>query len=254
MIVNSDQLVTCRAPFCHNSRRSPLNGNPSKSGLYTTHLSGIPIIVKDGLTHIQAKILAVLRRGLELGAPAPTYRELCTEFGWSSTATARDHLRALARKGYIKQATKRAHRNLRLCEEHPAKAQVPIVGRVLAGIPVTSEENVEGRLSVPTEWIGRGTYFALRVAGDSMRDCGILEGDYVVVRQRPTAADGDIVVALLDDETTVKRFRTHGTHATLVAENPRYPPIRVRTESARIQGIVVGLLRRIVRNANSLAT
>ncbi len=210
----------------------------------------------EKLTAIQAHVLEAVRRRVDRGVPVPTYRELCAEFGWGSTGTARDHIRALQRKGYVELAG--GHRQLRLCAEHAPVARVPLVGRVVAGVPVTAEENVEQRIPVPAEWTGRGTHFALRVAGDSMRDAGILDGDQVVVRQQPMANDGDIVVATLDGETTLKRLRVRGQRRTLVAENPRFRAIEIRTESAIIQGVVVGLLRayhaRAVARPHAIAT
>jgi SOS regulatory protein LexA len=131
-----------------------------------------------------------------------------------------------------------------LLEERPAVARIPLLGRVVAGVPVTSEENVERRIPVPAEWTRHGTYFALRVAGDSMRDAGILAGDQVIIRKQSTASDGDLVVATLEGETTLKRLQLRGSRATLVAENPHYRKIDVRTESAIIQGVVVGLMRK----------
>jgi repressor LexA len=195
----------------------------------------------DKLTPTQAQVLIAVRRRVDCGEPAPTYRDLCAEFGWASTGTVRDHLRALARKGYLTLAGGR--RQLRLCEEHVPVTRVPLVGRVVAGAPVASEEHVERSVPVPSEWTRRGTHFALRVAGDSMRGAGILDGDEVIVRQQSTAEDGDIVVATIDGETTLKRLRIHGRRASLVAENPRFKPIEIRTVSAVLQGIVVGLLR-----------
>jgi repressor LexA len=197
--------------------------------------------VDDKLTRIQAKVLGAVRRRADSGEPAPTYRDLCAEFGWASTGTARDHLRALARKGYVKLAG--GHRQLRLCEERLPVTRVPLVGRVVAGVPVTSEENIEQHVPVPAEWVGRGTHFALRVAGDSMQGAGILDGDQVVVRKQSTAGDGDIVVATIDGETTLKRLQIRRGRTDLIAENPSFKPIAIRTESAVIQGIVVGLMR-----------
>jgi repressor LexA len=199
--------------------------------------------VQEPLTDKQAAVLDFLRRRADRGEPPPTNREICTEFGWSSTRSARDHLRALARKHYVELSGGRSHRRVRLLEEPAAVARVPVVGRVVAGVPVEAVENVEGCLPVPAEWIGEGTYFAVRVEGDSMKDAGIFEGDVVVARKQATAEDGDIVVAMLDGETTLKRVRQHRRCATLVAENRRYRSIRVRTESAEIQGVVVGLMR-----------
>jgi repressor LexA len=193
------------------------------------------------LTPIQAKVLDAVRRRADRGQPPPTYRELCAEFGWGSTGTARDHLQALARKGYLELSG--GHRSVRLREERPALTRVPLVGRVVAGVPVTSEEHAEAMIAVPAQWTARGSYFALRVSGDSMRDAGILDGDEAVVRRQATAKDDDIVVATLDGETTLKRLQLRGSRARLVAENPRYRPIDIRTESAIIHGVVVGLMR-----------
>lgn len=195
------------------------------------------------LTTTQKQVLDALRRRIDNGEPAPTYRDLCAEFGWSSTGTARDHLKALARKGYIGLSAGSGHRGVHLIEERAPLTRVPLSGRVKAGVPVLSEENVEGHILVPAEWIRAGTYFALTVAGDSMKDAGVLEGDRVVVRNQNTANDGDIVVATIDGESTLKRFRLRGSRVTLIAENSRYRPIDVRTESAVIHGVVVGLMR-----------
>lgn len=195
----------------------------------------------DPLTLAQQRVLEALRRRADHGESAPTYRELCAEFGWASTGTVRDHLRALARKGYVNLGG--GHRQLRLRENRPAVVHVPLVGRVVAGVPVVSDQNVEQRVPVPAEWTRRGAVFALRVTGDSMRDAGIFEGDQVIVRQQSDANDGDIVVATIDGETTLKRLRRNGKRTTLVAENSRYRAIEVRTESEVVQGVVVGLMR-----------
>jgi repressor LexA len=198
--------------------------------------------MNDRPTAVQARVLESIQQRLDQGAPTPTYRELCKEFGWSSTGTVRDHLKALARKGYVELSGPR-HRQIRLRGEAPISAAIPVVGRVIAGVPVLAEENIEGRIPVPAAWTGRGLHFALRVSGDSMNGAGILEGDYVVVRQQPTAQDGEVVVATVDGETTLKRLRHRGKRVALVAENSRYRPIYVRTEAAVIQGVVIGLLR-----------
>ena len=195
----------------------------------------------EELTTIQVRVLGALRRRADKGEPSPTYRELCAEFNWASTGTVRDHLRALVRKGYLELTGR--HRQLRLCEERPSVARVPLVGRAVAGVPVNSDENIEQRIPVPAEWTRKGTFFAVRVAGDSMRDAGILEGDQVIVRQRSVAADGDVVIATLGGETTIKRLRIDGSRVMLVAENPQYRSIEVRAEEAIIQGVVVGLMR-----------
>jgi repressor LexA len=199
-------------------------------------------VVQEPLTEKQAAVLDFLRRRADLGEPPPTNQEICDEFRWSSTRAARDHLRRLERKGYV-ELSGRGHRRVRLRDEPTPVVRVPLVGRIVAGVPVESVQNVEGRVPVPAEWIGDGTYFAVRVKGDSMKDAGVLEGDLVVARRQPSAEDGDIVVAILDGESTLKRLRRRGKSATLVAENRRYRSIPVRTESAEIQGVVVGLMR-----------
>ena len=198
--------------------------------------------MQEPLTEKQAAVLEFLRRRADRGEPPPTNQEICDEFKWSSTRAARDHLRRLERKGYV-ELSGRGHRRVRVRDEPTPVARVPLVGRIVAGVPVESVQDVEGRVPVPAEWLGDGTYFAVRVTGDSMNDAGILEGDLVVARKQPTAEDGDVVLAILDNGSTLKRLRRQGKSAILVAENRRYRSIPVRTESAEIQGIVVGLMR-----------
>jgi repressor LexA len=191
---------------------------------------------------MQARVLGAIRSRVAQGEPPPTYRELCKDFGWTSTGTVRDHLQALARKGHVELPGRR-HRQLRVRSQPVPVSRVPIIGRVVAGIPVLSEENIEGELPVPGSWISRGSHFALLVNGDSMMDAGIREGDYAVVRQQETADDGEIVVATLDGDTTLKRIGRLGKRVRLVPENPRYRPIDVRSDGLIIQGVVVGLMR-----------
>lgn len=197
----------------------------------------------SGLTSMQAAVLAAIRRRLDRGEPAPTYRDLCAEFGWASTGTARDHLRALERKGFVELPAGRRHRQIRLKDAPARGVSVPIVGRVAAGLPVFAEQNLEGQIAVPGEWLDRGSHFALQVSGDSMVGAGILDGDRVIVRQETRAADGDIVAATIEGETTLKRLRRRGNRYRLVAENPGYPAIDIRTDTVTIHGVVVGLMR-----------
>lgn len=190
----------------------------------------------------QARVLDAIRRRVTDGEPAPTYRELCKDVGCSSTATVRDHLKELARKGYLRLPQQRSRRLLLADKVVPA-ARVRLVGRVAAGAPVIAEQESGPTLSVPAEWLAHGEHFALRVSGDSMMDAGILDGDYVVALMRADADDGDIVVATLDGESTLKRFRRFGSRVLLVPENRAHHPIEVATETAAIQGVVVALLR-----------
>lgn len=196
----------------------------------------------EKLAEVQARVLDAVRERVRAGEPPPSYRELCAEFGWSSTGTARDHLKALQRKGYVDLPRSRSGR-VRLRHEVPPTARAAIVGRIAAGRPVLADEHHDGWLSFPAEWLGSGSCFALRVTGDSMKDAGILEGDHVIVRQQETADSGEIVAATLNGETTLKRLVKEGHRVLLVAENPRYQPIEVTTDSAMIHGVVVGLLR-----------
>ena len=196
----------------------------------------------EELTHIQARVLDALRGRADAGQAPPSYRDLCAEFEWSSTGTARDHLRALERKGYVNLPGNRGGR-VRLRRRSPGVARVPIVGRIVAGKPALADEYHDDLLPFPAEWRGSGTCFALRVVGDSMEGAGILEGDHVIIRQQEIADNGDIVAATLGGETTLKRLVKDGDRTFLVAENPRYAPIEVTTDSAVIHGGVVGLLR-----------
>lgn len=206
-----------------------------------THMSGIMLSMKE-LTEGQAGVLAAVRFRVSRGQLPPSYRDLCAEFGWSSTGTARDHLKALERKGYVRLPRCRGGR-VTLCDRPPLTAVAPIIGHVAAGTPVMSEERREEQLPYPVEWSRSGDCFALKVTGESMVNAGILEGDHVIVRPQKTARSGQIVAATIDGETTLKRFVKNGSRILLAAENPRYEAIRVKTESVVIHGIVVGLIR-----------
>jgi repressor LexA len=195
----------------------------------------------ERLSPVQEQVLSALRRRAEAGEPMPSYRELRAEFRWQSTGTVRDHLQALARKGYV-ELSGPGHRSIRLTERLSVRG-VPLVGRVAAGSPVVADENVERRIPVPAEWTAKGVHFALRVDGDSMIGAGIYEGDYVIVRQHKDPPTGKIVVALIEDRTTVKRLTRQGSRVVLQPENPRHRPISIESESASIQGVVVGLMR-----------
>jgi repressor LexA len=196
----------------------------------------------DRPTVIQNRVLALIRKRLDQGEGTPTYRELCSEFGWSSTATARDHLKALSHKGYL-TLSGRLHRRVTLNDEKVPVSRVPIVGRIAAGSPVLAAQEAEGFIPVPAEWASRDSTFALLVRGESMKDAGINTGDFVIVRQQATAEDGDIAVATLDGETTLKRLRRGSRGVFLVAENNRHKPRRLPAKRCAIQGVVVGLLR-----------
>ena len=213
-------------------------------------MSGNALAVDHGpLTPAQAELLATIRDRAGRGEPAPSYRDLCAEFGWASTGTARDHLQALARKGYIRLGGGRA-RQVRLVDAPAAVTRVRMLGRVVAGRPSAAAKLDEGEIAVPASWLTRGRHFALAVDGDSMRDAAILDGDTVVVREQPAAKDGEIVVATVEGETTVKRLEIGTDGIRLVAENPQYAPIDVSGE-VTIHGVVVAVMRSLVNQARA---
>ena len=210
------------------------------------------------LTARQRRVLAVIESRLAAEGRPPTLREIGLELGIASTNGVRDHLQALIEKGYIRR-DERSARGIQVLRGGTGGApgaggvgargvrQVPLLGRVAAGEPVLAEQNVEGYLALDRDLLRDGEVFALRVQGDSMRDAGILDGDYVFVRQQRTAQPRDIVVALLDEETTVKRYVPDGDEVRLEAENPQFAPIVVRRGDARlaILGKVAAVLRTI---------
>jgi repressor LexA len=197
------------------------------------------------LTARQRRVLAVIESRLAAEGRPPTLREIGLELGIASTNGVRDHLQALIEKGYIRR-DERSARGIQVLRGGAGGApgaggagargvrQVPLLGRVAAGEPVLAEQNVEGYLALDRDLLRDGEVFALRVQGDSMRDAGILDGDYVFVRQQRTAQPRDIVVALLDEETTVKRYVPDGDEVRLEAENPQFAPIVVRRGDARL--------------------
>ncbi len=227
--------------------------------LRTTHVSGTGSPVDhEHLTPAQADLLATIRDRASRGDPAPSYRDLCAEFGWASTGTARDHLQALARKGYITLGGGRA-RQVRLVDAPPAVARVRLLGRVVAGRPEAAAEEHGGEIVVPADWLTRARHFALTVTGDSMRDAAILDGDTVVVREQRTAQHGEIVVATVAAETTVKRLDVGAHRIRLLAENPRFAPIEVHEGEVTIHGVVVAVMRRLapstpLKRTNGLVT
>ncbi len=190
------------------------------------------------MTKTQQKIYEFLRESAQTGVP-PTVREICAATGIRSTSTVHMNLKALEEGGYISRQAGR-NRSIQLEGSAPAE-QVPILGRVTAGAPILAVEEIQGYLPFPAGRRAGRERFALRVQGESMRDAGILDGDYVVAEKAETADDGEIVVALLGDEATVKRFFREPDRIRLQPENPDYEPIYSR--DAAILGRVVAVLR-----------
>jgi len=202
------------------------------------------------LTARQREVLDFVRAfAAEQGYP-PTVREIGAHFGFVPRSVF-DHLKALERKGYLRRRSSKS-RSLEILDEAGAPARprgvaVPIVGRVAAGDPLLAVQNIEGSLWLSPEGVSGGETFLLRVQGDSMVDAHILPGDYALVRRQPAAEHGDIVVALLNDEATVKRLLYKGDQVLLKPENPTMKPIAVRRADPRLQivGKVIGVLRRL---------
>ena len=181
-----------------------------------------------GSTERQQQVLEIVRRHLMKNGQSPTVREIARELCVSSTCTVHKHLTALEKKGLISK-TKYGYRSIELPGEYSPRqvrfTSVPLVGRVAAGQPLLAAENLDGYLPIPADMAHGEGLFALKVRGDSMIDAGIFDGDVIVARQQSIADNGDIVVALVEEEATVKRFFKESGQVRLQAENPAYPPI-----------------------------
>jgi len=203
----------------------------------------------DALTDRQSEILKLIRELTEVSGFPPTRAEIAERMGFRSVNAAEQHLRALEKKGAIEIASG-ASRGIRVREGRPAGRagrllELPVIGRVAAGSPMLAQEHVQERYQVdPNLFTPRADYL-LRVRGMSMRDAGILEGDLLAVHRTQEARSGQIVVARLAEEVTVKRWRRRGHLVQLEAENPEFKPIEVdlRNEPLVIEGIAVGVIR-----------
>ncbi|MCL1844470.1 MAG: transcriptional repressor LexA [Defluviitaleaceae bacterium] len=194
----------------------------------------------------QQKVLDFLKSEIRKNGYPPTVREICDAVGLSSTSTVHAHLETLERKGYIRRSPSK-NRSTEILEEDfyagtRELVNVPIVGRVAAGVPVLAEENIEDTFPIPIDYVKNDTCFMLHVRGDSMTDEGILDGDLVLVRQQQDASDGDIIIALIEDSATVKTFYRDGEFIRLDPANANFEPIRTR--ECDVLGKVIGLYRR----------
>ncbi len=217
------------------------------------------------LTARQREIFNYIQSRIKEGYP-PTIREIGSKFGFSEKA-AHDHLNALEKKKYIDREEGKP-RAISILKEADPKLEtskwlegqnanpalvdiqrdiieIPIFGRVAAGTPLLASQNIEGTLPIPTRMVNNHECFALRIIGSSMVGAGILEGDFVIVRRQANADPGDIVVALVDDEATVKRFYIDGKQVRLQPENPAIEPTVFDTNDVMILGKVIGLHREI---------
>lgn len=203
---------------------------------------------KTKLSAREEEILNLLRQGIMENGYPPTVREICAMTGLKSTATVHGYLEKLEKKGYIKKAEDKP-RAITIInhEDYYADAVeavlVPLVGEVAAGSPILATENIETSYPLPKEMVKESDCFLLRIRGESMIEAGILPGDLVLVRRQNAADNGDIVVALIEDEATVKRFFKEKNQVRLQPENSIMEPIF--TKDVNILGKVIGLLRTI---------
>jgi len=223
----------------------------------------------DGLTQRQRRVLEVIRDSIERRGYPPSVREIGEAVGLSSASSVAHQLSVLQRKGWLRRDPNRPRAlDVRLPGDTPGApaadgqalagagaasgvdeasaprpTYVPLVGRIAAGGPVLAEQAVEDVFPLPRELVGEGTLFMLKVAGDSMVDAAICDGDWVVVRQQPSAENGEIVAAMIDGEATVKTYKRRDGHVWLLPHNPAYEPIP--GDDATVLGRVVTVLRRL---------
>jgi repressor LexA len=203
----------------------------------------------DPLTERQAEILRLVRELTEVSGFPPTRAEIARSMGFRSVNAAEQHLRALEKKGVI-EIMSGASRGIRVLDNRPSSRhgrlmELPVIGRVAAGSPMLAEAHLQGRYQLdPNLFTPRADYL-LKVRGLSMRDAGILDGDLLAVHRTHEARSGQIVVARLADEVTVKRYKRRGNMVQLLPENPDFEPIEVdlRRDSLAIEGIGVGVIR-----------
>ncbi|MBA3719115.1 MAG: transcriptional repressor LexA [Nocardioidaceae bacterium] len=221
-----------------------------------------------GLTPRQRKVLEVIRAALQRRGYPPSVREIGEQVGLTSSSSVAHQLKTLEAKGFLRRDPRRPralevlipadaadaggdaapgaiglHDETGSGDARPAATYVPVVGRIAAGGPVLADERVEEVMPLPRTLVGEGTLFMLEVRGDSMVDAAICDGDFVVIRQQPSAENGEIVAALLDDEATVKTLRRRDGTTWLMPHNPAYEPID--GTAASILGKVVAVLRRV---------
>jgi repressor LexA len=215
------------------------------------------------LTARQEQILNLIRDAINNTGFPPTRAEIAAELGFRSANAAEEHLQALARKGAI-EISPGTSRGIRLRDmhvgngatrfgakqmalPHPSLMQLslPLVGRVAAGSPILAQEHIEANYNVDPSLFTAKPDYLLKVRGMSMRDAGILDGDLIAVKKSDSAKNGQIIVARLGDEVTVKRYRKSGSVVELLPENPDFNPIRVESsrEDFALEGLAVGLLR-----------
>ncbi len=211
-----------------------------------------------GLTARQRRVLAVIRDSVEARGYPPSMREIGQSVGLTSSSSVAHQLRVLESKGYLRRDPNRpralevlapetafetAYDDTGSGDTHPEAIYVPMVGRIAAGGPILAEERVEEVFPLPRRLVGDGTLFMLEVRGDSMVDAAVCDGDFVVIRQQPSAENGEMVAAMINDEATVKTLQKKGGEVWLLPHNAAYEPID--GTDATILGKVVTVLRKV---------
>jgi len=201
------------------------------------------------LTQKQQEVLDFIQGFFARQGMAPSVREIAEALGKSAQAI-QQHIESLRAKGCLQHQPSKSRTNVPMQSQRYTSErinQVPIVGRVQAGLPVLAEENLEGTVPLPRDWARDDKVFLLRVIGDSMKDVHIVSGDLALIRQQPTAENGEIVVARLNQsDATLKRFYRRANQVVLKAENPKYDPIEVPGDAVEIIGKLIGIYRKVV--------
>jgi len=199
------------------------------------------------LTNRQAEILQLVKDNISLTGMPPTRAEIAKQLGFKSANAAEEHLKALAKKGAIEiiPGTSRGIRVVSSNDESIEESGLPLIGRVAAGEPILAQEHIECHYKVDPNMFKPQADYLLRVNGMSMKDIGIMDGDLLAVHKTTQARDGQVVIARVDDDVTVKRFEHQGKKIILHAENPEFAPIEVDLEfqSLEIEGLAVGIIR-----------
>ncbi|MBT0721481.1 repressor LexA [Tatumella sp. TA1] len=196
------------------------------------------------LTTRQQQVYDLIRDHINQTGMPPTRAEIAAQLGFRSPNAAEEHLKALARKGVI-EIVSGASRGLRLLLEEPQVEGLPLIGRVAAGEPILAQEHIESHFQVDPSLFKPNADFLLRVSGMSMKDIGIMDGDLLAVHKTQEVRNGQVVVARIDDEVTVKRWKKDGNTVQLLPENSDFDPIIVdtRQQSLMVEGLAVGIIR-----------
>jgi repressor LexA len=198
--------------------------------------------MSESLSPKQAKVFAFIESVMTRTGRPPTYRDIAAHCGYDAVGTVQDHVRALIRKGFLEKEDGVA-RGIRLAHQSES-ISVPILGTVPAGRPIEAIESSQGSLAVTAKWRGNPELFALKVKGDSMQDAGIMDGDFVVIRKQLHAENGEIVVAMIDGEATVKYLEKKQGRVRLLPANAAFSPIEIPADSVNlIQGKVISVQR-----------